>query len=48
MVDVLEIVLTSIGFICILLYVLYLDYETNKLRKENRELRHKIQTERLK
>lgn len=44
MTDLLEMVLTMIGFICILSYILYLDYKMEKLKSENRELRHKIQT----
>ena len=42
MTDIVEMVLTIIGFICILTYIIYLDNKISKLERKNRELRHKI------
>lgn len=47
MTDLLGIVLTTIVFTIIIGYIAYLDYKIDKLKRENRELRHKIQTKEL-
>ncbi len=44
MTSLLEIIFSFIGFGIILGYVLWQDNKLSKLERENRELRHKIQT----